>query len=103
MDKSILFRPQPLKLLLEIYRTKSGRQKPSIIDISKETGVSYSHTLTIMKILGDAEMLIFETEGRRKTLELTPKGMELAEQVNFINANLDLLNDLLFKDFTHTQ
>lgn len=56
--------------------------------LSSDIDATYSHTVKILQRMEEHDLVEFEKEGRKKTIELTQKGRSIAKKLR------RLLNDL---------
>ncbi|MEM5821138.1 MAG: winged helix DNA-binding protein [Candidatus Aenigmatarchaeota archaeon] len=70
-----LFKEKPFKLLLSLADLK----EKNITQIYRKTQTTYSHTLNMLKLLYEMDIIEFEKHGRNKVIRLTKKGEKLIE------------------------
>lgn len=75
---NFFFRKIPIKILLELRKEKEiYGQKLSI-----NTGCTYSHVVKIINKFEEIEIVERKKKGRKKILNLTKKGEEIADKLN---------------------
>ncbi|MEM5828048.1 MAG: winged helix-turn-helix domain-containing protein [Candidatus Aenigmatarchaeota archaeon] len=72
---NFLFKEKPFKLLLVL----SDLKEKNITQIYRKTQTTYSHTLNMLKMLYEMDIIEFEKTGRSKVIRLTKKGEKLIE------------------------
>ncbi|MEF8880501.1 MAG: winged helix DNA-binding protein [Candidatus Nanohaloarchaea archaeon] len=72
---------KPVKILIAVNDPNTESYASAI---SKKTDCTYSHTVRIIQKLEDASLVDSNMKGRKKELELTDKGQELAKQFSEI-------------------
>ncbi|MEM0480789.1 MAG: winged helix-turn-helix domain-containing protein [Candidatus Aenigmatarchaeota archaeon] len=75
--KEFLFKDKPLKVLIAL----SDKPK-NITQIAKKVGTTYSHTLKLLEILYELEIIEFQKLGREKIVSLTKKGKKVVEKLS---------------------
>lgn len=70
-----LFKEKPLKVLLVL---SDGLPK-NITQIYRKVKTTYSHTLNILSVMYDLDIIEFEKKGRDKVVRLTRKGGKIVE------------------------
>lgn len=66
-----------------IVLIRNGKRK-IISSLSKEANTTYSHGVRIVKELKEAGLVTIEPNGRSKYVELTPKGIKIANHLQEI-------------------
>lgn len=56
--------------------------------LAKQIDCTYSHVVKILQEMQKAELVNFRKEGRLKLLDLTPKGKEIASNIETIRTKL---------------
>lgn len=56
--------------------------------LSKDVDVTYSHTVKCLQQMNDFEIVEFEKKGRKKEIELTQLGQELAERFSDLRESI---------------
>ncbi|MEM5881868.1 MAG: hypothetical protein QXS69_00155 [Candidatus Aenigmatarchaeota archaeon] len=77
---NFLFKEKPLKVLLVL---SDGLPK-NITQIYKKVRTTYSHTLNILSVMYDLNIIEFEKRGRDKVVRLTKKGEKIVEVLKSI-------------------
>ncbi|MDY6789219.1 MAG: MarR family winged helix-turn-helix transcriptional regulator [Candidatus Nanohaloarchaea archaeon] len=77
---------KPVNLLLEIKR-RSGENYASVL--SREVECTYSHTVKVLDTFQDVGLIDFKEDGRKKLIELTRHGREIAESMEDLVQKLD--------------
>ena len=72
-------RKKPVQILLVLFRSKDPLY---ISKVSKKANCTYSHTINIISLFQEQELIEFEREGRRKFVLLTERGFCIAEKLN---------------------
>tara|TARA_Y100000310_G_C20634744_1_gene790570 strand:+ start:1412 stop:1693 length:282 start_codon:yes stop_codon:yes gene_type:complete len=88
IDKSIFdvfFREKPAMMLVEL---KNANTSVYASVLAKQIDCTYSHVVKILQEMQKAELINFKKEGRLKLLELTPKGQEIATNIESIKTLL---------------
>ncbi|MEM5820256.1 MAG: MarR family winged helix-turn-helix transcriptional regulator [Candidatus Aenigmatarchaeota archaeon] len=81
----VLFKDKPLKVLLVL---SDGIPK-NITQIYKKVRTTYSHTLNILKVFYELELIEFEKMGRDKVVRLSKKGEKIIEIIKKFLGYLD--------------
>ncbi len=69
---------KPSHLLLKIKR----RNKENYASVlSREIGCTYSHTVKVLSEFNDMNLIEFNQDGRKKLIELTKKGEQIADRM----------------------
>jgi DNA-binding MarR family transcriptional regulator len=76
---------KPVRILVSLNQTQKDNYASAL---SSDAGATYSHTVRILHRLEDFGLVESTKEGRKKVVELTPDGEEVAENCQ------DLLNSL---------
>jgi predicted transcriptional regulator len=75
--KDFLFKEKPLKLLLSLS------EKPlNISQLARKTGTTYSHTLKMLNILYENDIIEVKKIGREKIISITKKGKKILEKLS---------------------
>lgn len=74
-------------LWMEILKVIEG--EVSIIDISRKSSTSYSHTFNIINDLESKNILTVKKEGRNSIIMLTPKGERVAKLLKLLEEDLN--------------
>jgi len=78
----IFFRRKPALMLVSLK--KNGRKRYGS-DLAKEVDCTYSHAVKILQTLEDLGLVVFEKKGRIKLINLTKRGIEVAEAIEDIS------------------
>lgn len=70
---------KPVKILIVL---NDPNTESYASEISKSTDCTYSHTVRIIQKMEDFNLIDSEMKGRKKELELTEKGRELAKSLS---------------------
>lgn len=70
---------KPVKTLIALNKPGSDNYASAL---SKETDCTYSHTVRILQRLEEEGLVRSEMKGRKKELELTPEGRDLAKALS---------------------
>ena len=82
---NLFLRNKPAFILMKIH---SCQKKCYASIIAKNVDWTYSHTIRIIKIFEKNKILIFEKEGRIKTIKLTKKGKKISEALKKLITNI---------------
>ena len=77
----VFFRKKPAMLLLSLKKDAKSRYGSVL---AKEVDCTYSHTVKILQEMEKAKLVVFQKQGRIKTIALTEKGMKIAESIQRI-------------------
>jgi len=75
--ESFFINEKPVKLLVNI---NNGFTDNYASELSSEVDATYSHTVRILHQLEDFNLIHSEKDGRKKVVELTSEGEEIAAQ-----------------------
>lgn len=75
--ESFFINKKPVKILVNI---NSGFTDNYASELSSEVDATYSHTVRILHQLEEFNLVNSEKEGRKKVVELTEEGEEIAKQ-----------------------
>jgi DNA-binding MarR family transcriptional regulator len=81
---NIFFRESPVKLILCLYQYQTDHKRIYSYLLSRETNVTESHVVKILKDFEKAKLLFFEKNGRIKNLFLTETGEKVAKSLKSI-------------------
>jgi DNA-binding MarR family transcriptional regulator len=81
----VFFREKPAMMLVEL-KNASSEVYASVL--AKQIDCTYSHVVKILQEMQKAELVNFRKEGRLKLLDLTPKGHEIASNIETIRTRL---------------
>jgi DNA-binding MarR family transcriptional regulator len=70
---------KPVKILIALNDPNTGSYASAV---SKKTDCTYSHTVRIIQRMEESGLIDSEMKGRKKELELTEKGKELAKALS---------------------
>ena len=88
--EDMFFREKPAKVLLSL-KTAKGSVYATIL--SKEANCTYSHTIKILNIMRDLNLVKFEKKGRIKTVTLTDDGWDVAHNLEALYKKLVMLEE----------
>ena len=77
----IFFRRKPALMLVSLK--KNTRMRYGSI-LAKEVDCTYSHAVKILQTLERLKLVVFEKRGRIKIIQLTKKGVEVADAIENI-------------------
>ncbi|MFO7793611.1 MAG: winged helix DNA-binding protein [Candidatus Nanohaloarchaea archaeon] len=77
--ESFFLNVKPVKILITLNNPGTDNYASAI---SKETDCTYSHTVRIIQKLEDGGLVESNMKGRKKEIELTEKGLELAKALS---------------------
>lgn len=84
--ESFFLNVKPVKILIALNNPGTENYASAI---SKQTDCTYSHTVRIIQKLEDKGLVESNMKGRKKEIELTEQGLELAKA---LSEALDLMN-----------
>lgn len=70
---------KPVKILIELNNPSTENYASAI---SKKTDCTYSHTVRILGKMEESDLITSDMKGRKKELELTEEGQELAQTLS---------------------
>lgn len=79
----IFFRKKPALMLVSLK--KNTRMRYGSI-LAKEVDCTYSHAVKILQTLEGLKLVEFDKKGRIKLIKLTPKGRQIADAIEGIQA-----------------
>jgi DNA-binding MarR family transcriptional regulator len=82
---NVFFREKPTMMLIGLYNAKS---EVYASNLAKQVDCTYSHVVKILQQMQKAGLINFNKTGRLKLLALTPKGKEVAENIEKIRTVL---------------
>lgn len=85
----VFLRSKPAQILVGIRR---GRDAKYASVLSKEADCTYSHTVKVLDRFEEDGLIEFEKEGRKKLIELTDRGQQLAMTMDRLMTQLDDLD-----------
>ena len=88
LGPKMFFRIKPVKMLVAL---KSGPKYATII--AKETDCTYSHTVKILGLFEEYDLVDFEKKGRIKIVKLTEFGDEVAKGMDAILTKLSRVKE----------
>lgn len=88
LGPKMFFRIKPVKMLVAL---KSGPKYATII--SKETDCTYSHTVKILDLFKEYDLVDFEKKGRIKIVKLTEFGDDIAKGMDMILTKLSRMKE----------
>jgi len=75
--KNFLFKEKPLKLLLSLS------EKPmNISQLARKAGTTYSHTLKLLNLLYENDIIEVKKERKEKIVTLTKKGEKILRKLS---------------------
>lgn len=77
--EELFLHTKPARILVGLVR---GQDNKYASVLSKEADCTYSHTVKILDQFKEHGLVEFQKEGRKKLIELTDDGQELAERMN---------------------
>ena len=77
----VLFREKPALMLIALKNSKNAKYASSL---AKEVDCTYSHVIKLLQEMETAALVRFNKTGRLKLLELTKKGEDIADYIQFI-------------------
>lgn len=80
-EGALLFKEKQIKILLALSDKSKGW---NLTEVSKAAGATYVHTSKFVTRCEDLGIIQVEMHGKIKTLNLTPKGREIAEGISKI-------------------
>ena len=87
--KKVFLHLKPAKILVGLKRGK----KPKYASIlSKEADCTYSHTVKILNTLEEHGLIEFEKQGRRKIINLTEEGEDMAYDMESLLRKIERSN-----------
>lgn len=84
----MFFRIKPVKMLIAL---KAGPKYATII--AKETDCTYSHTVKILELFKEYNLVDFEKKGRIKIVKLTEFGDDVSKGMDTILTKLSRMKD----------
>ena len=84
----LFLRTKPVKMLASL---KDGPKYATIL--SKEVDVTYSHTVKLLDLFRDFNLVDFEKKGRIKVVKLTTLGEDLARSLDSVLIKLSRLKE----------
>lgn len=88
--EDIFLHIKPAKIMVGLGR---GRDTKYASVLSKEADCTYSHTVKILDQFKEHGLIEFKKEGRKKLIELTDEGEELAERMGELMDSLEDVQD----------
>jgi predicted transcriptional regulator len=82
---SVFFREKPAMMLINLYNAKS---EVYASNLAKQVDCTYSHVVKILQQMQTYGLINFNKTGRLKLLTLTPKGKDVAENIEKIRSAL---------------
>jgi DNA-binding MarR family transcriptional regulator len=82
---NVFFREKPAMILVTLKNSKNQIYASSL---AKVIDCTYSHVVKILQEMEKESLVNFERDGRLKLLTLTPKGEEVAENIDKIKTRL---------------
>ncbi len=77
----VFFRRKPALMLVSLRRNSRMRYGSVL---AKEVDCTYSHAVKILQTLEDLSLVVFEKKGRVKEIQLTKKGLDVADAIEGI-------------------
>ena len=78
MLENLLLREKPAKILISM---KTNKESVYATILSRETNCTYSHTIKILDVLQELNLVKFEKKGRIKKVILTDDGWDIAHNL----------------------
>ncbi len=88
LGPKMFFRLKPVKMLVAL---KAGPKYATII--AKETDCTYSHTVKILDLFKEYDLVDFEKKGRIKIVKLTEFGDDVAKGMDAILSKLGRMKE----------
>lgn len=95
--RNLFLNTKPVELLLQLNKPNARHYASAL---SKDVGVTYSHTVKCIQQFKEFELVEFEKKGRKKEIDLTDTGENLAikfesleESVEGDSSEVDTLSD----------
>jgi predicted transcriptional regulator len=82
---NVFFREKPAMMLVGLKNAKSEIYASSL---AKQIDCTYSHVVKILQAMEKAGLINFDKQGRLKLLNLTKKGMDVADNIDKIRTTL---------------
>jgi len=82
---NVLFREKPAMMLVEL---KNAKGEIYASNLAKQIDCTYSHVVKILQEMQKEGLVVFDKQGRLKLLNLTKKGMEVANHIDAIRLML---------------
>lgn len=77
----VFFRRKPAMILVALKKNLRNRYGSVL---AKEVDCTYSHAVKILQEMEKAKLVVFEKQGRIKTIKLTDSGQKIAEHIGRI-------------------
>ncbi len=77
----VFFRRKPANILIALR--KGGKNRYGSV-LAKEVDCTYSHAVKILQEMEKSKLVVFEKQGRIKTIKLTDNGNKMAESIEKI-------------------
>lgn len=77
--ESFFLNVKPVKILITLNNPGTEKYASAI---SKKTDCTYSHTVRIIQKMEEADLVESSMKGRKKEIELTEEGLELAKALS---------------------
>lgn len=87
--KELFLHGKPAEILVGIKR---GRGEKYASVLSKEVDCTYSHAVKILNKFEERELIKFKREGRRKLIDLTEKGEQLASNMERLVSSIERMD-----------
>jgi predicted transcriptional regulator len=78
----VFFRKKPAMILVSLKRNQQKGRYGSVL--AKEVDCTYSHAVKILQEMEKAKLVVFEKQGRIKSIKLTDDGNKIAENIEKI-------------------
>lgn len=75
--EKLLIKSKPIKLLVNLRRETTPNYAS---ELSNQINATYSHTVKVLSRMEDLELVRHKKKGRKKIIELTDHGAEIAEK-----------------------
>lgn len=76
---------KPVRIMVILRRNKSDNY-PSAI--ARKADATYSHTIKVLQKMNDFDLVEFEKKGRKKEVELTQRGEDIAGTLQHLTQKL---------------
>jgi predicted transcriptional regulator len=88
--KEVFLHGKPARILVGIKR---GQDSKYASVLSREANCTYSHTVKILNTFKEHGLIEFEKEGRKKLIELTDEGADVAEGMEGLIESIEMSNN----------
>lgn len=77
---------KPVELMVKLQKKSQNCYASAL---SSDIDATYSHTVKILQRMEDFDLVEFEKEGRKKTIDLTQQGCSIADKFDRLLRDLD--------------